>query len=453
METTRTSHQKTFLSSAISIGLAGFLMLGLTGCPPPPAPPNPAGDTELTQLSSDAWRYDLSHQSEFPYGTMIYFNFRDDINDITAMFGYGVFRSDNPLFAADANYYSTSTMFVPNPAVTDSMRVWAPNDFNISNPPNSTTFNDGPGTYEYVSTFGYIDVLDDPATPAGSNLANTYHIGGEITDKDDPTKTISWDLTFERVEVPGWFPWEKWPLPDAVGIFPNSWIDYFVHMPVAKVNGTYTVDDGVGVPTVYDIVNAKGYHDGFHGEFLFTEVEWDWIDYKEWTQDPLPPGSEPDLDFWVMLLNQPGPYFVCADGWDPCNPGNLRAYYDGIPYDFYREEINVQRFGWTPDPDFGGQYPTEEIVTGENEDNYICIHWEVLPGRVEKSHWDLPDPLQDNVTYEFVANVEGSLIAKDPGGDCSSCEADCTAPCPACGTVLKDFGGIGWTDYVGPPFL
>ncbi len=449
METTGTRRKRTIFRSALSIIIAGLLMIGLAGCPTPPAPPNPAGDTELTQGSSDAWSYNLNHQSEFPYGTMIYFNFRDDIHDITGVVGYGVYFSANPLFAADANYYSTFAAFVPDPAVTDSMRLWAPNDPIDGNPPYSTTFSEGPDRYEYESPSGFIDVRDD-ATPDGSNLANTYHIAGSITENGE---TLSWDLTFERVEVPGWYPWEKWPLPPAADIFPNSWIDYHVHMPVAKVNGTFTVDDGVGPPALYDIVNAKGYHDGFHGEFLFTDVEWDWVDYKQWTEDPLPPGASPDLDIWVMLLNQPGPHYVCQDGWDPCNPGNLRAFYDGITYDFYREEIEVQRFGWLPDPDFGGQYPTEEIITGENEDNYICIHWEMLPGRVEKSHWDLPEPLKDNVTYEFVSDVEGTLFSKTPGGDCSACEADCTAPCPACGTVLKHFDGIGWTDYVGPPFL
>jgi|GEM_PF-736119 len=450
MDPVRTSHQKTFLRYTLSIGLGGLLLFALTGCLPQPAPPNPAGDAELTQLSSDAWSYDAAHQSEFPYGTMIYFNFRDDVHDITGVVAYGVYHSDNPLFAGETNYYSTFAAFIPDPAVTDSMRLWAPNDPISGIPPYSTTFNEGPGNHEYVSPSGYIDVLDAPAVPPGSNLANTYHIVGSITENG---KTLTWDLTFERVEIPGWFPWERWPLPNAVGLFPNSWIDYFVHMPVGKVNGTFTVDDGVGEPDLYDIVNAKGYHDGFHGEFLFTEIEWDWVDYKQWTEDPLPTGHEPDLDIWVMLINQPGPYYVCEEGWDPCNPGNLRVSHNDITYNFYREEIEVQRFNWEPDLDFGGQYPTEEIITGENEDNYICIHWTMLPGRVEKSRWDLPDPLQDNVTYEFVSDVEGTLFSKNPGGDCSSCEADCTAPCPTCGTPIKSFGGIGWTDYVGPPFL
>jgi len=433
--------------------LTVLLALGLTGCPPPapPAPPNPAGDTPLTQRLSDGWRYDLDHQSEFPYSQMIYFNFRDDNHDIVAVIGHGVFYSENPAFAASANFYSSTAMLMPDPAVRDSMRVWHFEYDAITPggaPPHSPTFSEGPGVPEFACRSGTIDVLD-PATPDGSNLADTYHLVGGISENG---QTITWDLIYERVELPGWFLWEKWPQPAALGFIRDTWLSYAVHMPVARVNGTFVVNDGHEM-VVYDIVDAKGYHDGFHGEFVPTLVEWDWIEFKQWTQEPLPPGAEPELDIWVYFLNQGGPYFACEGGWDPCMPGNLRAVANGTTYDFFRQEIDIQRLAWAVDPEFGGTYPTEAIVTGENADHFLCVQWQMLPGRMEKSYWDVPAPLRDNVTYEYVSNVEGSLIAKDPAGDCSACSADCTLPCPACGTAIKGFGGIGYTDYVGPPFL
>jgi hypothetical protein len=468
MDTARTNRQRNLLRSTLVTVLAGLLMVVLTGCPPPPAPPNPDGDTPLTQRLSDGWRYDVDHQSQFPYAQMIYFNFRDDVHDIIGVVGYGVFYTENPLFYDGANFYSATAMLMPDLNDHGSMRVWYREYDTIvpgGDPPHSTTFSDGPGHNEFECNAGnlIIDVLD-PATPDGSNLADTYRIAGSITENG---KTITWDLTYERVELPGWYLWEKWPLPNAMGIFPDSWIDYTVHMPVAKVNGTFTVDDGSpGDPTVYDLVDAKGYHDGFHGEFVPTDLEWDWIEYKQWTEEPLPAGSEPDLDLWIYLLNQPGPYFKCEEGWDPCMPGNLRAAYNGMNYDFFREEINIHRGPLVDDDEFpGATYPTWATVTGENEDHYLCVHWEaieddlgggVVKHRVEKSLWEVPPPLKNNVTYEYVSNIEGALFAKDTQGDCSSCwndGAECSDPCPSCGSVLKSFSGVGYTDYVGPPSL
>jgi hypothetical protein len=55
------------------------------------------------------------------------------------------------------------------------------------------------------------------------------------------------------------------------------------------------------------------------------------------------------------------------------------------------------------------------------------------------------------VTFEFISQFEGAFYEKAPGGDCSACDEDCSAPCPSCGTLLKEIDGIGWSDYVGRP--
>ena len=109
-------------------------------------------------------------------------------------------------------------MLMPDTAVRDSMRVWKYDYDAITpggDPPASLTFSDGPGNHEFECQGGYIDVLD-PATPDGSNLADTYHLVGGVTEDG---RTIAWDLTFERVELPGWFLWEKWPQPAALNFF------------------------------------------------------------------------------------------------------------------------------------------------------------------------------------------------------------------------------------------
>src|SRR5512139_1130553 len=92
------------------------------------------------------------------------------------------------------------------------------------------------------------------------------------------------------------------------------------------VNGTFHVRDGVN-ETTYELVNAKGYHDGFYSEFVFSIFEWNWIDFK---QDNLS----------VHLLYPYAPVYSCQDGWETCAPGNLRVVYNNSleekEYNFYR---------------------------------------------------------------------------------------------------------------------
>lgn len=432
-----------------SVGpVCGFLLIltvlwiGWAGCAPmPPAPPHPLGDTAPTQFNTDSYNYDLNHRSNFLYGQMWYFNFVNEVNDIAGVVSFGLAQGDNPLFADQANYSNAMAMVIPNPSVREPFRVWSEH-FPLSVPGNfygSPTFSEGPGVYELQNPAGFIDVLD-PADPEGDFLADTYRTAGSVSENG---KTISWDLKYERLGAPGWVPWENWPWPYVLGLFGPSWMTYHMHMSSARVNGTFVTDDGQE-RVEYDIVDAKGYHDGFYGECLFTDIWWNWLDYKQWDESG-------NLDLSVVLHKPSGPLYECQGGWTECTPGNLRVYSGGEVYDFYRPEIEIQFFGWTLDPEFHAEHPTEEIITAENDTHYLCLHWVGLPGRMEKALWDLPWPLQDNVTFEFISQFEGAFYQKTPGGDCSSCDGNCAQPCPSCGTLLKEINGIGWSDYVGRP--
>jgi len=424
--------------------LAGLLLLVLTGCPPAPtpsAPPYPQGYTPVTQFNTDSWNYDLYHKSSFMYGQMWYFNFVDEANDISGVVSFGANVSENPLIADQSNSANAMAMIIPNPAVREPFRVWS-EKYPLSVPGNfygSPTFSEGPGVYEYQNPAGYIDVLD-PADPEGDILANTYHTAGSVTENG---KMIAWDLTYERLGAPGWIPWKDWPFPYVLDLFGPSWMTYHMNMSSAKVNGTFVIYDGEELVT-YDIVDAKGYHDGFYAELLFTNIAWNWADYKQWDESG-------NLDFSVVLHKPSGPAYSCEGGWDDCVPGNLRVYNEGTVYDFYRPEINIDYVAWAHDPEFNADYPTEEIITAENDTEYLCLHWTELPGRLEKALWDLPDPMPDNTTFEMISQFDGAFYAKSGGGECGACALACGAECPACGTIVKDINGVGWSDYVSLP--
>jgi hypothetical protein len=441
MSENRRSLRIRFGTSATLGVLAAFLVLALTGCTKPlPAPAYPQGYTPVTQFNTDSWNYDLHHVSNFMYGQMWYFNFVDEANDISGVVSFGANVSTNPLISSQSNYTNAMAMLIQNPAAGAPFRVWS-ESYPLSVPGNfygSPTFSEGPGVHELENPSGYIDVLD-PADPEGDILANTYHIVGSVSANG---KMISWDLTYER-QAPGWIPWMDWPFPYVLDLFGPSWMTYHMNMSSAKVNGTFVTYDGAKLVT-YDIVDAKGYHDGFYGEFLFTNLAWNWADYKQRDESG-------NVDFSVVVHKPSGPAYSCEGGWDECLPGNLMVYNEGTVYDFYRSEINIDFITWAHDEEFNADYATEEIITAENDGNYLCLHWNELPGRLEKALWDLPTPLPDNRTFEMISQFDGAFYQKSAGGECGECANACGAECPACGSLIKNIDGVGWSDYVSLP--
>ncbi len=245
--------------------------------------------------------------------------------------------------------------------------------------------------------------------------ADEYQVSGSVTDSSG---TMTWDLNYSRGLGPGWLPWVERPMPWTFGIIP-AWINYHMQMPNAVVNGTFTVDDGTDVD-VYTLTDAKGYHDGFNSEFVFSIIEWDWLDYKQ-----------PDLS--VHMLHPHAPEYFCGsvfDPVDPCLPGNLRVFYDGTEYNFFRGEVDISYDAFANDPTYGIDYPTEETITATDDaGNSLTLHWTLL--NKLPVFFDVPDPFNDTVTYEIIAEFSGSFFEANSGT---------TVP----------IAGTGWADWSGP---
>lgn len=407
-------------SSLILCPLFLLLFCAGMGCIPT-EPPHPEVGV-ATQANTDAYNY-YNYQdgvADFVYNQLWYFNFLDDrgtpevSDDLAGVAAYGLANPENLLTGGGvANSFG---MIIRQPSEGESFPVYS-EQWDPSVPGNfsaSTTFLPGPGP-ELENPGGTIDVISE----------DHYHLVGRAVEGD---REIRWDLDYERGLGVGWRPWVSWPVPYTMGIFP-AWIDYHMQMANAAVNGTFYVKDGTEEVT-YTLTNAKGYHDGFYSEFVFSIFEWDWLDFK---QDNLS----------VHLLHPHAPLYSCEGGWETCTPGNLRVVYDDgaqvKEFNFYRgktsaeKQIRINYDALAVDPRYPAvQYPTEETITALDEDgNELILHWTLI--RYMIVYFDVPAPFYDTVTFEIIADFSGTFY-----------EAATETTVPIAGT--------GWADWSGPAF-
>lgn len=357
---------------------------------------------------------------DFVYNQLWYFNFLDDngtsdtSDDISGVAAYGLANPEDLLTGgAITNSFG---MIIRDPSEGSSFPLFT-EDFDPTVPGNfyaSETFEPGDG-YELQNPGGTIDVISP----------DYYHIQGHAI-KDD--KEIEWDLHYNRSIGQPWRPWVKWPVPKTLGIIP-AWISYHMQMANAVVNGTFYVRDGEN-ETTYELVEAKGYHDGFYSEFVFSIFEWNWIDFK---QDNLS----------VHLLYPHAPVYSCQDGWETCTPGNLRVVYNNgsedKEYNFYRRcdldknEISISYGELEVDPRYPDvKYPTEAYITAADGDgNTLELQWSLV--RYMIVYFDVPNPFYDTVTFEIIADFSGTFY-----------EASTDTHVP--------IAGPGWSDWSGPAF-
>jgi hypothetical protein len=387
----------------------------------PKAPSNPEVGT-ANQSNTDGYNYYNYKDGvgDFVYNQLWYFNFLDDkgtsdpSDDIAGVAAYGLANPENLLTGGAVT--NSFGMIIRDPSEGASFPLFSEN-YDPTIPGNfyaSESFEPGEGP-EFQNPGGTIDVISP----------DHYHIMGRVVTAD---KEIVWDLHYQRSIGEPWLPWVKWPVPKTLGLIP-AWINYHMQMANAVVNGTFSVRDGTN-ETTYELVNARGYHDGFYSEFVFSIFEWNWIDFK---QDNLS----------VHLLYPHAPVYSCQDGWETCTPGNLRVVYDnGVEekeYNFYRgcdldrNEITISYGDMTVDHQYPDvEYPTEANITAVDEEgNILELQWAL--SRYMIVYFDVPNPFYDTVTFEIIANFSGSFY------DAST---DTHVP----------ITGAGWADWSGPAF-
>ncbi|UCF49724.1 MAG: hypothetical protein JSU91_08245 [Thermoplasmatales archaeon] len=357
---------------------------------------------------------------DFVYNQLWYFNFLDDkgtsetSDDIAGVAAYGLANPENLLTGGAVT--NSFGMIIRDPIEGNSFPIFS-EDYDPTVPGNfyaSETFEPEVGP-ELQNPGGTIDVISP----------DHYHLEGQVI-KDD--KEIKWDLNYKRSIGQAWRPWVIWPVPKTLGFIP-AWINYHMQMANAVVNGTFYVRDGEQEIT-YDLVDAKGYHDGFYSEFVFSIFEWNWLDFK---QDNLS----------VHLLYPHAPVYSCQEGWETCTPGNLRVVFDNgmeeKEYNFYRKcdldqsEIFISYGKLAVDPRYPDvNYPTEAYITAvDQEGNTLSLNWTLT--RYMIVYFDVPDPFYDTVTFEIIADFSGTFY-----------EASTNTYVP--------ISGPGWSDWSGQAF-
>jgi hypothetical protein len=433
--------KSTILTALLALLCCSLLVLGGTGCKLS-EPANP-GSGVPTQANTDGYNYEKYKDgiADFMYNQLWYFNFLDDrgtpdtSDDIAGVGAYGLANPEHKMFQkgvvagfgmiirdpSQGKSFKVNTYSDPAvPGNLQASKTFEPNDpIKEPNPDLPCGDPDVIGGKCHLQTRdGYITVLSP----------DHYHIVGDVAEGG---KRMTWNLHYKRRLAPPWLIWVQWPLPRTLKVFP-AWINYPMQMADALVTGTFTVDDDTSDATpavVYEMKDVKGYHDGFHSEFVFSIFDWDWLDYK---QDNLS----------IHLLHPHAPQFSCKGGWETCCPGNLRVVYDDGSkvkvYDFYRgkkeseKQIWIEYHNWAPAPEFGMEYPTKETITAKDGDgNKLELHWDLL--RQQYVYYDVPDPYDDNITFEIIAQFKGSFYEASSGT---------TVP----------ISGVGWADWSGPSF-
>lgn len=357
---------------------------------------------------------------DFVYNQLWYFNFLDDngtidtSDDIAGVAAYGLANPENLLTGGALT--NSFGMIIRDPSEGESFPLFS-QDYDPTIPGNfyaSRTFEPSEG-FEFQNPGGGIDVISP----------DHYHIMGQAI-KDD--KEIRWDLHYQRSLGQPWRPWVEWPVPKTMGIIP-AWISYHMQMANANVSGTFYVKEGEN-ETTYELVNAKGYHDGFYSEFVFSIFEWNWLDFKQ-------------ENLSVQLLYPHSPVYSCKDGWETCTPGNLRVVYDNgtgqKEYNFYRRcdrdlnEISISYGKMAVDPRYPDvEYPLEVNISAvDDAGNFLELNWKLT--RYMIVYFDVPDPFYDTVTFEIIADFSGTFY------DASS---DTHIP----------ISGPGWADWSGEAF-
>jgi len=405
------------LEKLLTIGFPSFVLLialglGCIGCQPN-APKYPL--PEEPGVIMDAYNYERSKDgiTDFVYNQLWYFNFLDDkgdkdpSNDVAGAAAIGLANPEDLFFQKGLS--STFGMIIRDPSEGASFNM-----SNLSPHPKasgsfsaSETFEPGPG-FEVKTPNGFIDVIS----------ADEYHIAGHVNEGE---REISWDLTYTRTLGPGWLVWKDWPMPATLGVFP-AWITYYIHMPNAAVNGTFSVKDGDTEKT-YALANAEGYHDGFFSKCVYSILEWNWLDYKQ---------KDPALA--IQMLQPHGPKYKCKGGWDVCTPGNVRVIYEGRVYDFTRHrdviEINYDRTEYNPQ--YKVDYPMEVTITAKDADqNRVEVHWRHVQHSIVYA--DVPSPYKDCASFEMLVTLNGTFYEAKTA-------------------TLVPFSGSSWAEWSGPAF-
>jgi hypothetical protein len=327
---------------------------------------------ETPGLADDAYHFpqyqDGKH--DFNYAEWWYFNLVDPAHDLHFVVGYSIFSPASPVGRAAV----TALAYAPDGTVTVT-ESFPTSDFTAST------------ALPEVSVAG-VNTIE----VAG---AGTLQVTGSLADKH----SIAWSLGYTPRAAPwqgskdervGWLPWER-----------MSWLN---GMPGAEVQGSVTIDG-----QTYVVAAAAGYHDHNWGEWLPTEVVWNWAQYHE-------PGFSLGLgDF----RNRPA--------------GVVGVDLDGERIVFEKNQYLLLHTQWALDSETLLPVPTRSWLYAASQDVVVLVQMEVGETVALLPPPELPFLILEPVIYEQTASFSGELWVRTGG----------------VWTLARSFDGPGFKEYTG----
>src|ERR1700729_3778872 len=198
---------------------------------------------------------------------------------------------------------------------------------------------------------------------------NMYQLTGASQDG-----AIVWDLTFNReaqsfqgldLAALGAQPWEK-----------MSWL---VYMPRAGVTGQLTVNG-----TAYTI-NGSGYHDHNWGEWIQSDVLWNWAQYS-----------------------QNGMWFDIYDFVGEAN-GKAHVGINGATFEFNKSQYQLVHTKWAYDSVNHVNYPIQTKFNGDNGTEQLEMVMNV--SQTTPLANGFPYPIPEYIIYEQTTTYSGQVVA------------------------------------------
>jgi hypothetical protein len=156
-----------------------------------------------------------------------------------------------------------------------------------------------------------------------------------------------------------------------------SWL---VYMPGASVTGEVIIDGAT-----YEIDDVPGYHDHNWGEWIPTNVLWNWAQ----CYDP-----EQSITFQIGDFR-----------FKPVGLVSIEVESERIVFE--KDEYSLTHRMWQYDPDNKKYFPVESWLYAENEKGRLIVSLKTIDTEVLLSPLKMPALLPDVILYEQTAHYEG----------------------------------------------
>jgi hypothetical protein len=321
----------------------------------------------------DGYHYELFRDGvhDARYVEWWYYDFVDPSSGLSLAFTYSILDPDNRTGLGSTELLAAA--FTPDGLFHESALL--PADRFHGSPANAALVVEGGGG---------VEVVDE----------RTYHVTGAIAGDHE----IAWDLTYVAARPP-WLG----AADDAVGLAPWEKMSWLVYMPAALVTGEVVIDG-----RSHALHAVRGYHDHNWGEWVLSDVVWNWGQY-----------SEPGLDLEVGDFRRRPPGVVSVE-----TRGRRTV--------FNKDEYRVLHTRWSYDEGTRHWFPTETRILAKNDHLALAVTIGAVGTQALLPPSEIPFLLLKPVIFEQTAWYSGRLWTRDPSGRWR---------------LLRAFGGPGFKEY------